>query len=132
MNFHSSVNSDKPVTVDDSCQKLAWPVGSIKVQASWQDQGSGAMKSRILLCLMREGRLIATHDIFGVYLRDGTQTERTISEDEEIIKLCRAGDQYFIKAIVGDGGGHNLTINNIRCEIFGRMAGQGAQDADGY
>lgn len=50
------------------------------------------MKSRILLCLMRDGRLIATHDVFGVYKRDGSQNEMHISSDQEIVSQQRPGD----------------------------------------
>ena len=33
--FDSNINSDQPVTVDDSCTKLPWSVVSIKVVADW-------------------------------------------------------------------------------------------------
>ena len=34
-NFQSSVNSDNPVTVDDTCPKLPWSATRIRVQATW-------------------------------------------------------------------------------------------------
>ena len=77
-NFHSNESSDDPVTVDDSCAKLVKAVKSIKINASWKDQGWGNKKARILLCLKRDERLICTHDVFGVYKRGESQNEISI------------------------------------------------------
>ena len=35
----------------------------------------------------------------------------------DIIKLCRPGDIYHIRAEVGGGGGHSLTIKKVQVKI---------------
>ena len=80
---------------------------------------------------MRDGRLITTHDVFGVYKRDGSQNEMYISDDQEIVSQQRPGDQYFIKAIVGDGGNHSIRISKIRVEINGKVGSRRGQGNEG-
>ena len=81
----------------------------ILVEAEWHDDLSRNCKAMLFLRLYRRDELIHTYDIFGVFKRDGSQTQKTISETEEISSLAQVGDQF---AICGKTGGSDALFKS--------------------
>ena len=67
---------------------------------------------------MRGENEVTSTSIFGVCERDDTQRSKTIDESEDIIKLAKSGDSYYVKAKVGAGDGHKLSITNLVINII--------------
>ena len=54
---------------------------------------------------------------FGVAPHEWEEVTDTLTSEENIVKLAKAGDYYQIMKNVGGGGGHELKIRNFKLMI---------------
>ena len=54
---------------------------------------------------------------FGVAPHEWEEVTDTLTSEENIVKLAKAGDYYQIMKNVGGGGGHELKIRNFKLKI---------------
>ena len=54
---------------------------------------------------------------FGVAPHEWEEITDTLTSEENIVKLAKAGDYYQIMKNVGGGGGHELKIRNFKLTI---------------
>lgn len=83
-------------------------VYQIKTTITWNDQGWGNRKGRVMLILRRGYQVLYNQDLFGKVEHRQT-TQEKILQSEDIVKNARRGDIFEFWRYVGRGG-HELHI----------------------
>lgn len=97
-------------------QALPRPIKAVRATVTWRDQGWGNRKGTLFLVLLRgnaNGAIVevARENLFGVAPHDNTQ--QTIDGKTgpgSVIAAAHANDRLELHVFVGQGGGHELTI----------------------
>jgi len=82
-------------------------IHQITVSSQWAFGG-------ILLILERDGKKIASQDLFGYFDSSFNQTDTVLTSESDIVKQAQPGDHYFLKA------GYRPYIWSLRLELLGK------------
>lgn len=92
------------------------------VQFRWKDQGSGNRKGRLHLRLMAPGAREETSfpltEDFAPHHWDNVTVE--LEARDPVLALAKVGCWYRIAAEVGDGGGHELHVEDFVLRLAGK------------
>ena len=80
-------------------------------------QGWGNAKGKLRVALLRNGEVVALHDLWGIVGRDIHQTQPPLLTlmTEDVVGLAQPGDVLRMEYRVGHGGGHCLEVINWTC-----------------
>ena len=106
--IQSTIGYDKlhssPLVVKDTIQQIT-------VSSQWV---SAAGYGRIFLILERNGKEIASQDLFGEFDSSFNQTDTVLTSESDIVKQAQPGDHYFLYSDVGP------YIWSLRLELLGK------------
>jgi len=93
------------------CKSLPQPLSRISVTANCRDQGWGNAKGQLFLVVKRGDATVFKQDLFGIVGHKSQQFSRAFEMQDGLV--TKQGDRVALSVYVGQGGGHQLYVNNL-------------------
>lgn len=95
---------------------------NLRIDVVWNDQGEGNQKGQLYIALLRDGNPVPGPNgdvVLGTGPAPHTSGQGAIvwQPGSELDKLIKPGDEFAVRAIVGAGGGHKLTLTSLLVTI---------------